>query len=104
MKKLKKTNGESVAETLVAVLLMSLAFLMLAGAVVTAARINDRAKQAEKPIKVAVAGRPETVNITIYVNDTEVSSRTAGITLYHGDDETDEQRFTNGYSYYEYAS
>ena len=74
MKKLKKTNGESIAETLVAVLLMSLAFLMLVGAVVTAARINDRVRNSD--VTFAAADTPVGErDISINVNGT---AKTAG--------------------------
>ena len=43
MKKLKQHTGETLAEVLIAVLVMVTAFVILTGAVVSAARINDRA-------------------------------------------------------------
>ena len=42
-KKLQSKAGETIAETLVTMIILSLAVLMLAGAVVTAARINKKA-------------------------------------------------------------
>lgn len=44
--KLKQTKGETLAETLAAVLLISLAALILAGALVSAARVNNRTRNA----------------------------------------------------------
>ena len=45
-KKLQSKAGETIAETLVTMIILSLAVLMLAGAVVTTARVN---KQADNP-------------------------------------------------------
>lgn len=42
-KKLCSTAGETIAETLVTMIILSLAVLMLAGAVVTSARVNKKA-------------------------------------------------------------
>lgn len=42
-KKLHSKAGETIAETLVTMIVLSLAVLMLAGAVVTAARVNKQA-------------------------------------------------------------
>lgn len=44
-KKKKSTSGETLAETLVSVVIISLALLMLPGAVVAAARVNATAKK-----------------------------------------------------------
>lgn len=43
--KIKKKNGESLGETLVSLIIISLALLMLPGAVVAAARVNAKTKQ-----------------------------------------------------------
>ena len=44
-KRLKSTSGETLTETLVAVIMVSLALIMLPGAVVAAARVNATAKK-----------------------------------------------------------
>lgn len=44
-KRLKSTSGETLTETLVAVVMVSLALIMLPGAVVAAARVNAAAKK-----------------------------------------------------------
>lgn len=46
LKKLKSNSGESIAETLVAVLIAALALLMLAGTINTASRLITRSKTA----------------------------------------------------------
>lgn len=45
IRKLNNTGGESLTETLVALLIMTLVMMVFAGSVVTAARINERANQ-----------------------------------------------------------
>lgn len=61
MIKLKRNNGETLAETLVSLVIISLALLMLPGAVVAAARVNaQKEKQViymEKTVD-AVKGTP----------------------------------------------
>ena len=61
MKKLKRNNGETLAETLVSLVIIALALLMLPGAVVAAARVNaQKEKQViymEKTVD-AVKGTP----------------------------------------------
>ena len=42
-KKLYSKAGETIAETLVTMIILSLAVIMIAGAVVTAARVNKKA-------------------------------------------------------------
>ncbi len=46
-KKLHSRSGETIAETLVTMIILSLAVMMLAGAVVTAARVNKQADNAD---------------------------------------------------------
>ena len=42
MKKLRTKNGESLIETLVSVIIISLGMMLLVGSIIAAARINDR--------------------------------------------------------------
>ena len=44
LNKLRRTAGESIAETLVAMLIVALAALMLAGSLVSSAYVNNRVK------------------------------------------------------------
>ena len=87
MKKLKQKIGESIAETLVAVLILSLSFLMLTGAVVTAARLNHRAQNADVAFVSASSG--ETRNVTVSLD---------GVAA---DVEVTVHQTENGYYYYE---
>ena len=48
MKKLRQKTGETIAETLVAVLIIAIAFVILTGAVAAAARVNERIKNDEE--------------------------------------------------------
>lgn len=91
MYKLKRKTGESIAETLVAVLILSLAFLMLSGAVVTAANVNKAAKNED--VAFSTGGTPTATVVRIEIDRVPSdSSPEIDITLY----ETG-----NGYYYYE---
>ena len=89
--------GESIAETLVAVLIMALAFLVLTGAVLTAARINARIQNKDVAFNTQ-ENAPETTEVPVYITldgDSEQSEQYK--VLYH--------RVTNGtteYEWYEY--
>lgn len=65
--KLQSRSGETIAETLVTMVILSLAVLMLAGAVVTAARINKKADNTDTAFSVKDEAYVET-NITITEN------------------------------------
>ena len=65
--KLQSRSGETIAETLVTMVILSLAVLMLAGAVVTAARINKKADNTDTAFSVKDEAGIET-NITITEN------------------------------------
>ena len=45
MRKLRRNAGETLAEMLVSVLIISLGMLMLSGAIIAAARVNRRARE-----------------------------------------------------------
>ncbi len=50
IKKLRERKGESVAETLYSTLIISLAFLILAGAIISAASINAKVKNQDRSL------------------------------------------------------
>ena len=54
-RKLRGTAGETIAETLIAMLIVSLAFLMRSGGIVTAARLNRKAAEANGSFTLAGA-------------------------------------------------
>ena len=54
-KKLHSKAGETIAETLVTMIVLSLAVLMLAGAVVTAARVNKQADNTDTSFQTGTA-------------------------------------------------
>ena len=83
--------GESIAETLVAVLIMSLVFLMLAAAVVTSARVNGSFKNEEAAFE---TGSAELINDDFHVT-ISVDGVSGGIVS------ADLYRTENGYCYYE---
>lgn len=94
MKKLRSRSGETLAEVLIAVLIVSLTFLFLSGAVVSASKVNASVKNEEVAFKVAGGG--DTV-LGISDPDGRVSvtiggAFVSGVTLY---------QTGNGYYYYE---
>ena len=50
IKKLKSDKGETLVETLISMLIVVLSVTMLAGSIVTAARINQSAKDMNAPV------------------------------------------------------
>lgn len=88
MKKLKSRAGESVAETLVAVLMISLVFLFLAESIVTAARINNRVDQERNAFQ---QEKTDPVEYSVTIDGKPLKRGKA--LLY---------RTGNGYYYYEY--
>ena len=65
MKKLRSRRGESIAETLVAVLISAMAIMILAGAIITAARINTSLKNEDVAFRRAQTPTPGTVTVTM---------------------------------------
>lgn len=55
-KKLQNKAGETIAETLVTMIILSLAVLMLAGAVVTTARVNKQADNTDTSFQTRQTG------------------------------------------------
>ena len=51
IKKLKSDKGETLVETLISMLIVVLSVTMLAGSIVTAARINQSAKDMNAPVQ-----------------------------------------------------
>ena len=73
--RLSNTNGETLVETLVATLIMALVMLMLCTAIVSAAKINARAKDTATSFNQgAAASTPDVaVNVTIVHEDNSTS-------------------------------
>ena len=78
-KKLREKKGESVAETLYSTLIISLAFLILAGAIISAATINSKIKNKDYSLDTTypdgtgqdmqVKINDKSVNVKGYVSD-----------------------------------
>lgn len=67
-RKLRNTKGETIAETLVTMIILSLAVLMLAGAVVTSARVNKKADNTDTAFTVGTQlpdGTSDSSTVTI---------------------------------------
>ena len=68
--KLSSKDGESITETLVALLIMTMVMLVFAGSVVTAARINDKASHMVTATHMdAIYDELTTSDNTVYVYD-----------------------------------
>ena len=93
MRKLLSKKGESIAETLVATLIISMAFIVLAGAIVTAAKINAKIDNTKNALDVAPDKRSVTSGDVVFSDEAgdETYSET-GLSIYST---------PNGYIYYE---
>ncbi len=105
MNKLTTNKGESIAETLVAVLITSMALTILAGAIVTAARVNSEEKnQNEAVVMTQYDITPGVHNsdtevedlgtVTIRINDSSIGEISV-------DSSVHKYRTKNGYYFYE---
>lgn len=61
--KIKKNNGETIVETLVALLIIALCFLMLQTSIVTASKINKKAMEYNVSFKLSNTSKDITVTI-----------------------------------------
>ena len=91
-KKLKSNAGESLAETIVAMMIVTLAMLILAGALVSAAKINKKTRNMDTSFSTAVemTVTDDTVEI-VHGNGTNVA---VAVKSYTTNDK-------NKYQYYE---
>lgn len=71
MRKLRSQRGESIAETLFALLIAALGMILLAGALVAAARVNRAAEQADR---YGVPDTGDTATVTIAKSTEQVVS------------------------------
>ena len=89
---IKKNRGETIAEALVAVLIMELVFVFLANAVVTSAGINARARNTDVSFEVNGTMVPGSYSAVIKQNGSVISGASSPVDLYKTD---------SGYYYYE---
>ena len=81
-RKFHSTSGETIAETLVTMIILSLAVLMVAGAVVTAARINKKADNTDTAFTTGnIAGGTGTSSPTVTISDTTATGTEASVTV-----------------------
>lgn len=92
--RLKKNTGETIAEALVAVLIMELVFVFLANAVVTSAGINAKARNTDVSFEVNGSSVAGSYSAVIKHNETQVNS--TAVNLYYTGNDAD-----SGYYYYE---
>ena len=67
-RKICSISGETIAETLVTMIVLSLAVLMLAGAVVTSAKVNKKAENTDTAFKATDTALTKNIVITYKSN------------------------------------
>lgn len=95
--RLRDESGETIVETLVATVIVTLTFVFLTNAIVTAARINDKIRNEDVSVdlsRAATDGSPKTVT----VSDGHVSVRTDKVQKYVIREDDGGER----YAYYEH--
>lgn len=91
MKKLKSGRGESLIETLAATLIIVLGMTLLAGAIVTAARVNKAAGAENTPLfaqREAKESKPG-VNIEVAVAEGETATYQVTVKAYRSEADED---------------
>ena len=96
-RKFHNTSGETIAETLVTMIVLSMAVLMLAGAVVTAARVNKQADNTDTAFK---TGKEISGSYSVTITDTDSSKTISRISIPVRVYQTDNKSNTK-YIYYE---
>lgn len=92
--KFQSTSGETIAETLVTMIVLSLAVLMLAGAVVTAAKVNKHADNTDTAFR---TGNKLDGSYSVTITDSDSSSSVSvPVQVYQTDNESNTK-----YIYYE---
>ena len=97
MRKNRKNKGETLIETLTALLIVVLVMVMLPASVVTAARINAKAKEQETTCNVSLKSNPQRSSVTMTASGDYSGverEKNYTITLYRD----------NGFYYYEQNS
>lgn len=81
-RKFHSTSGETIAETLVTMIILSLAVLMIAGAVVTAARVNKKADNTDTAFTTgSVAGNTGTDSPTVKISEKTATGTGKSVTV-----------------------
>lgn len=63
IKKIKSKKGETITETLVSMMIAALAMMILAGSIVSAAKVNKKIKYLDTDFKVSEVAKTSTVSI-----------------------------------------
>lgn len=104
LKKIRSKQGETIPETLAAMLIVSLAFVILAGGIVTAARVNN--KSDKQNIEFLVENpRPENIDIKVVIDRNGSTSIVPDEHIHGyrtGKMNGDQADYKDGYCYYEY--
>ena len=100
-KKFHSTSGETIVETLVTMIILSLAVLMLAGAVVTAARINKKADNTDTAFTAGrEIGGTGTGSPSVTISENQTAGTGASVTVPERVYQT-EKKANKNYTYYE---
>ena len=75
-KKLQSKKGETIAETLVTMIILSLAVLMLAGAVVTTARVDKQADNTDTSFKTGAVVNSGTNSSKVIISEENATGGT----------------------------
>ena len=92
MKKLKSARGETIVETLVSVLIITLIFLCLSTAIVSAARVNASVRKTDTAFAYSKGTVQGTRTVTVTKQGEAGAVETFAVTEYTTE---------NGYRYYE---
>lgn len=90
MKKLRDHRGETMIESLAAVLLVTIIMIGLTTAIASAARVNAKVRDTDVSFQYADAPS-KTINVTVKESNVQIDTFSS-----------DEYTATNGYHYYEY--
>ncbi len=81
LRKLKEQAGESIGETLVALLVMCLAMIVITGGIVTSARINHRATEFKTVSSLDLSDTVESEAATVNVSGGGTSETKSDVTI-----------------------
>lgn len=92
MNKKLNNKGETIVETLVAILIVAVCFIMLQNAVVSSARLNSKSNDENEPFLIEDVVEQTSDNCKIYVTRNSVQTNVTSMKCY---------KTNGGYYYYE---
>lgn len=91
-KRLSLNKGETIAETLIATLIVTLSLTMLAGAIVSAAKLNNTVRDEDSTFTQSEVSSSGSVTVKLMKGNTEAARNVVNVDIYGTDNGT----------YYEY--